>query len=336
MPCFQTYTGSMDTIIYFFLNRETDNFITEKWKEDDYCLIRAGVPPFARHNEDGVKSEHAQDSSNGFEYQSREKQHNQLIRIWESVRNILSKKSRKQTKSDSGLGEWLTALRLLADNPNQIFCVYEDSLRKELEKEEVRKLWSAHWEITEFKDYREWKWAEKLIVHAKYHHYVILGKAPCVPDILYSYCRWMRSVRWLLTEEDFSVDVQEFLNDFYKETGLAIETELVLAEDTGMVSKLSEIDMEKSKMTECIRPYARVYLTASRPVNVIDFSGEEKISACGIPQGSIWLDMDSQEGKCRRMEVRTPGVHYFSLKQRWKQQKKSKKRIFTGKSPYFP
>ena len=61
----------METIIYFYQNRNAVEFVTEKWKEDDYCLIRAGVPPFV------WKKERAGE---------REKQKEQGNRDWRNIR----------------------------------------------------------------------------------------------------------------------------------------------------------------------------------------------------------------------------------------------------------
>lgn len=320
----------METIIYFYRSRENSNFITEKWREDDYCLIRAGVPPFIWRA--SAVAEEQSDSMYGNARQTEKipldekQQQDNRIRIWRRFSKVFSRHSRQsevvadavytrrhvKSREQSGRGkrvewemrvkDWQTALRLLSDHPNQIACVYEDSLRRELEREDIRNLWCAHWNIPEFENFHEWKWVERLMEHVVHDRYVIVGDAPCVPELLYKYSRRMRSVRWLLLEQQYTEDVQDFMDDFYEETGLAIETELVLAEN----------DMH---------PWVRMHLTAPYPVNIIDFSGEEKLSACGVPRGSIWLDMDSLEGKCERVEVRNPDIFYFSLKKEWKQRK---------------
>lgn len=255
---FQTYTGCMDTIIYFFRNRETDNFITEKWREDDYCLIWAGVPPF----------------------------------VW----------GRKEWSNREAcrIAEWQIAIRLLSDNPYQISCVYEDALRKALVAENLRKIWCANWPVWEFDAYHERKWAQKLMPYAKHNHFVIVGDAPCLPELLCENAARMRSIRWILQEEQYTCEVREFIDDFYEENGLVIEAEVLRTGDTQGARNLMRI-------------------TSVLPVNVLDFSGEEKLSACDMAQGSIWIDMDSLEGKCRRMEARPPGISYFSLKKEWGQ-----------------
>lgn len=248
----------MDTIIYFYRCRDADNFITEKWREDDYCLIWAGVPPFVWASED-----------------------------WDE-------------DARCRIAEWQTALRLLADNPYQISCVYEEALRRELSMEKVRKSWCAHWPVWEFEEYREKKWVEKLLPYATHSHFVIVGDAPCLPELLYENAARMRSVRWILPERQYTCEIRDFIDEFYEETGLAIETELQ-----------READSE--------RVWTRARIGSLLPANVLDFTSEEKISACDMPQGSIWIDMDSQEGKQRRIEARNPGISYFSLKKEWGQ-----------------
>lgn len=301
--------------------------MTEKWREDDYCLIRAGVPPFVWNAaycgyESREQAKETCSASDGIAGMNK-------VRYWNCIkllRKVLPgysphktileshrESGEKKHELENCIREWQTALRLLADNPNQISCVYEDSLRRELGKEVNRKLWRTYWNVLEFEDYRDWKWVQKLMPHAVHDYYVIVGFAPYMSEILYSKARQMRGVRWILPEKQYNQNMQDFLDEFYEETGLVIETELI--------------------SSESIHPWAGVYITSSHPVNVLDFSGEERISACGVPQGSVWIDMDSREEKCRRMEARNPGVLYFSLKKTWKQ---AKTPHFRAKSPSLP
>lgn len=212
----------------------------------------------------------------------------------------------------SRVEEWLTALRLLCDNPHHAYCVYEDFVRDKLSAEAGRKLW-RNWNIMEFTDYRDKKWVEKLLEHAEYDNFVILGNAFCLPEILYEHVRRMRSVRWILPGEQYTQELQDFLEDFYEETGLAVELQLA-AED---------------------EPFWRVRPASAAPVNILDFSGEEKLSAADVAEGSVWLDMDSKEGQNRRMEARNPGIRYFSMKKEWKHRQKASIHLdTTDKSRY--
>lgn len=64
----------------------------------------------------------------------------------------------------------------------------------------------------------------------------------------------------------------------------------------------------------------KIRFRSSAPVLVADYSGREPVSALALNKGSIWLDMDSAEGKRHSMEDRRTGVKYISLKKIWKQE----------------
>lgn len=313
----------MDTIIYFYHSRESEDFITEKWQEDDYCLIRAGVPPFVWQNCRKIKEEPPQMTD---DRASEETAQSGLFWWWKHLlrkRKPSGHDNAKKTKEEmpsscipadlpGRVEEWHTALRLLCENRNRTYCIYEEFLRDKLATETGKRLWQ-HWDIMEFSDYREKKWVEKLMKHAAHGSYVIIGYSPCLPQLLYEHARKIRSIRWILEQEQYTRDIQDFLEDFYEETGLAVETQF----------------------PEEGQPMVRVRPASAVPVNVLDFSGEEKLSAGEMPEGSIWLDMDSLEGKNRRMEARNQKVLYVSLKKDWNQYQKAAIRLDTiGKSRY--
>lgn len=193
------------------------------------------------------------------------------------------------------LHELQTALRLLGDSPYRTYCVYEAYLKEKINTE----LWQQYWGVPEFGDYHERMWVEKLLPYTFPGNYIILGCADCLPAIFYENAKKMRSVKWFLKARHYSREVQEFTEEFFEEYGLAIEVHLLGGEEWIRVTPGSEV-----------------------PVNVLDFTGEEKMSACDVAKGSVWLDMDSVDGKSRRIENRNPDINYFSLKKLWKQRQK--------------
>ncbi len=300
------------------------DFVTEKWKEDDYCLIRAGVPPFVWKKErvgarEKQKGQEIQEQRQIQEGQTKEKQKvfPWLSTLWEKVWITLGRslqnvdgKSPKQLQNrgkqqncnklqevdtarrrEELLEQWKGALRLLAENPNRTYCVYEESLHR---------IWNAHWDVPEYTDFRNGKWIDRLMTHALHSHFIVLGVEDCIPAILYAHSRQLKSVRWILREEEFDGTIQNFLDSFYEETGIAIEIRL----------------LDKTQ------PWWRVCLAGTAAADVLDFSGESRVSASGLAAGSVWLDMDSKEGMERRMEAGSPQVFYFSIKKEWKQRQK--------------
>ena len=294
-------------------------FVTEKWKEDDYCLIRAGVPPFVWKKERAGEREKQKEQGNR-DCRLVEKSGTLFTwwsALWEKVWITLGirpqrvdgefqkrihnrgkqQNCNKQQEADTVrrceelLKQWKGALRLLSENPNRMYCVYEESLHR---------IWNAHWEVPEYTDFRNAKWIDRLMKHALHSHFIVLGVEDCIPAVLYAHSRQLKSVKWILREEEFDGTIQNFLDSFYEETGIAIEIRL----------------LDKTQ------PWWRVCLAGTAAADVLDFSGESRVSASGLPAGSVWLDMDSKEGMERRMEAGNPQVFYFSMKKEWKQRQK--------------
>lgn len=151
-----------------------------------------------------------------------------------------------------------------------------------------------------FRGYFEEDWVLHLMRHAELNHFVILGKAECIPQIFLQYVRRMKSMRWVLLGRQFGEEEQELVDMIYDEYGLAVEVRLLEEE----------------------RDYRRMRLSCQVPTVLVDFCEEEKVSGAEVAKGSIWLDMTSSEVKRQRLEGRNEGIHYFSLKKEWKQPQK--------------
>lgn len=184
-----------------------------------------------------------------------------------------------------------TALCLLGGNTYWTYTVYEERLRLKID---TLTWWDA-WKIPEFENYSQSLWAEKIMPYGDYPDYLILGQSDCIPGVLVSNARKIRSAKWYLLRKDYTEAVEEFIDNFYEEYGLAIEVHL----------------MEERQ------DWRRVSFSCREPVKVLDFSGEPKVSIQGVIKGSVWLDMDAMDAKAERMEVRNQGIKYFSLKKLW-------------------
>lgn len=175
-------------------------------------------------------------------------------------------------------------------------CVYEGELDFLSGEEGLAGTWRRFWNIPEFQDYREFRWVEPLLRSAGGPHFILLGTAACVPQLLQNRARRMKSLRWYLWEEDCTGEIQEFAEDFYIEYGLA--------------AALMPLTEKNS--------FRRLRLETKEPVCVLDFTEEEKIFGGGLAPGSVWLDFASLEEKGRRLGRQASGVRYDSMKQRWK------------------
>ncbi len=135
------------------------------------------------------------------------------------------------------------------------------------------------------------------MAYVSHPHFVVLGNADCLPAVLPRYARRMKSLRLTLCEEEVTEELEELLEELLEEYGIA-----------AAVTRLEERNDYRKLQTLC--PF---------PCNVMDFSGEERIFPSAVPQGSVWLDFSSDDGKRRRMERQGGKVQYVSLKKEWKQ-----------------
>ena len=166
-------------------------------------------------------------------------------------------------------------------------------------------LWRKYLPLEEFHGYTERFWMEQVFsqgvrLPASPPHFVILGTAPGLPEVLEAHARRMKSLRWVLLAAEWDEELSVFAEDFYTEYGLAIELQIL--EDTAALRRLR--------------------LFCGEPVNVVDFTGESYMAVSAVPEGSVWLDMFSVEEKRRRILARGKNITYFSMKEIWKNAQK--------------
>lgn len=194
-----------------------------------------------------------------------------------------------------------------AGGMDEVSCVYEDSLRFLADGQgEAARCWSLVWNVPEFRDYKSIRWIRPLLEYVRHSDFILLGTADCIPAILQKLARQMKSLQWYLREEDLNEEVQDWVEDFYEEYGLAIA-----------LRKLTGGNV-----------FRQLRFKPAGPVCVMDFTDEEKIYAGNLAGGSIWLDFASVEEKSGRMERQAPDVSYMSLKKYWGAKTKRK--------PIFP
>lgn len=170
----------------------------------------------------------------------------------------------------------------------------------------LQELWKECWQGEEFADYAQWEWVSRLLPQAVPFHFVILGNPSCVSLLLEHCARRMKSLRWFLPEEEYTEELEELLEDFYEENGLAAALQLLPGK----------------------RPFSRLRLECPEPCSILDFTEEVRIASSGLPEGSVWIDMASREEKGRRLALRG-GIRYVSLKEYWKKLPKRTKPGFS-------
>lgn len=150
-----------------------------------------------------------------------------------------------------------------------------------------------------FEEYLEQRWVERLLAYGIYNHFVVLGTTPYLPRLLCMLAPRMKSVLWILPDHLHAKMLEDFVEDFYQEYGLAINLRYLSIDGS-----YGQLRVEGCFLKE--------------PLNVLDFTEDRHVPAMKLPAGSIWLDMAAVEEKERRLSARMPEVTYFSLKKQWK------------------
>lgn len=205
---------------------------------------------------------------------------------------------------ESQLAEMTAELSLYAEEYSDCWCVYDRAVRDVLYGEgPVAEIWQRAWKAEEFTSYTELRWVQPLLAHLAGPHFVVLGTASCIPQLLQQCAGRMKSLRWVIEEaygQAHQEELEDFAEDFYQEQGLAVTIEQVRG--------------------RC--GFERMQLFCKEPVNILDFTGEDKAAVGWAAKGSVWLDLWSSEEKCRLITQRGTGIHYFSLREKWRQTQK--------------
>lgn len=165
-----------------------------------------------------------------------------------------------------------------------------------IEKCMAWQVWRDRFPVKEFDGYLQDFWIKQLLPHAVHPQFVILGTCEGINALIESCAHRMKSLRWILKEQDYTQELMDFVEQFCEEYGLAITLQTV----SGRTA------------------YRKLRLICPEPANILDFTEETAILTSGVAEGSVWLDMLSSEEKHRRIAERSKDIHYFSLKEKWK------------------
>ena len=153
--------------------------------------------------------------------------------------------------------------------------------------------------LPEFDAFDNPKWVRRLLAHAVYADFVVLGDVPCLQQILCELAPRMKTLLWIAPDWTAREQMEDFVEDFYQEYGLAINLHFLLEDVT----------------------YARIRIPDRHyrePLNVLDFTGDKYLPTFTPPEGSVWLDFFSVSEKEKRVEARRLKVEYVSLRKLWR------------------
>lgn len=177
------------------------------------------------------------------------------------------------------------------------YVICDPSVDKWLKKEGYWGWWQQCFPLPEFQDYYRREFLDCLLEQAEETYrqsllgqladYLVLGYDVSVLQMLWYRGKYIRSLRFLLPY--IPEELEEWMEDFYEEYGIT--------------AALQE-------------GYQKI--VCKSPSVILDFSGKTSLATVGVAPGSVWIDMDSQEEKRRRIEGRDTGIHYFSMKKHWK------------------
>ena len=302
----------MDTIIYLYKKRDLNKPLIDAQPMKDYLLVRVGLDVGENrwfcHNltppEKIPEKLHAPQKLSLKKRWEAAWERRAAIRLQRRQKAVLREEIIQVRKE---LQVFLQQLGRFAEERYDCRCVYGDALKKclvlipERERETdsaipaLMQLWQECWQFPEFDDFFHPQWVEPLLVYARLHHFVVMGSAPCMSLVLSGCARRMKSLKWFLQVEAFTEELQDLVEEFYDEYGLAIDLHLL----------------------EGKRVYSRLLLEVADPVCVLDFSGEPNVPVSGLARCSIWIDFASVEEKARRISERGEGISCFSMKEIW-------------------
>ena len=324
----------MDTIIYLYRKKEADKDGFQLLYCEDYLFVRAGIAAtadswFGRRlperpekppgNEPEEGAESAPERSGEAPGTMADTFYRRSIRGWLATRRGERRRSREawqrrqeyagrlleyEIRREAIEDSMSRFIRELLDSAEKaggtgrFWCVYEDGLQFLTDAVTgIGGCFGMLWNIPEFRDYKDYRWVRPLLgrVDGRYSEFILLGMAECIFGVLGELARRMKTLQWYLREEDLTESVQEEIEDFYTEYGLAITVCPLKGE----------------------RAFRTLRLASAVPVCVLDFTEEEKLFAGELGQNSLWLDFTSIEEKRRRMGRQAPRVGYESLKRQW-------------------
>ncbi|MCM1541573.1 MAG: hypothetical protein NC121_09950 [Blautia sp.] len=320
----------MDTILYLYKKKDLEKPLVEAIGQKTYLLIKIGMDvepyrwflqvfPQKRPRSDMIPEDEKEltgwNRINPRYFQER-KEIRHRKREWKKYETLIdSLMARCRENVENQFVEMQREISFCVEESSECQCVYDRVIREVLRGNgPVAELWQQAWNIREFAGFMEPQWARLLMPHAVSPHFIVLGEAPCIPELLQQCADRMKSLRWIVGEawgRMHGEELEDFAENFYQEQGLAVTVE------------------------QAQGGFEKLRLPCREPANILDFTGGDKVSARWAAKGSIWLDMGASEEKCRLIAGRGAGIQYVSLREKWRgAQKKSYRLDTAGKNEY--
>lgn len=151
----------------------------------------------------------------------------------------------------------------------------------------------------EFDGFFREEWVRRVLPRELHPHFVVLGEAACIRNLLWVLAPRMKSLIWIAPDNASEEALEDFGEAFYQETGLAIRLKFLPPGTTyGQFAVPDNFCRE--------------------PVNILDFTEEPKIPRVVLPKGSLWLDFASDADKERHIYARGLPCSLISLRKQWK------------------
>lgn len=204
-------------------------------------------------------------------------------------RRSLRQQEKKRREMSERLCQEIAALLQERDD---IYLCYDESVSR---ASWVRQILP----VPEFEGYLQREWVYRILPEACNHHFVVLGDVPYIREVLWELAPRLKSLLWILPDRTVEEELEDFSEEFYQETGLAIRFQFLPADTTYGQFGIPE------------------YLV-KEPVNILDFTEGKHIPRFYPPKGSVWLDMTSDLDKERRIRARGLACSLISLRKQWK------------------
>ena len=212
------------------------------------------------------------------------------------MRDYFHKRRQNLTRRD--VGEKLRRELLTCLQERDVVCLcYDESVP---EDSWVRRILP----FQEFDGFLQRDWVFRLLQQAGCHHFMVLGDAPYIKEVLWLLAPRMKSLFWIPPDRAAEEDLEDFAEEFYQETGLAIQLQFLPL----------EAGYGQLVIPDCL---------FRESLNILDFTEGKYIPRFMPPAGSVWLDMASSRDKERRVLARKLPCSFVSLRKQWKNEPSS-------------
>lgn len=151
----------------------------------------------------------------------------------------------------------------------------------------------------EFDAYLERDWVYRLMEEAGHPHFVVLGDVAYSKELLWRFAPYMKSLVWIAPDRAAEEELEDFAEEFYQETGLAIRLQFLPMDTTYGQFVIPEYMVKEA-------------------VNIVDLTEGKHVPRFEPPKGSTWLCCAADSDKEHRIEARRLSCSVISLRKQWK------------------